>query len=101
MADKPLPLKVGQIWREMDARGARYVRVLEIHPSAVPAPMVTVETVYNADGKWFRAHGTRQNAARVDRFNGKPGGYSLFEPPPEPVTAEPPPNKPSSGGARA
>jgi hypothetical protein len=65
----------GQIWREVDPRQNRYVRVLGVNGMGE----VQVETVYNADGKWFRAHGTRRGWAKLDRFNGRRGGYALQE----------------------
>lgn len=74
MPDKPL-VRAGQVWRENDARATRYIRVTGTAGDGV----VSIETVYNADGAWFRCHGTRMGQARLDRFNGKRGGYVLQE----------------------
>jgi hypothetical protein len=68
-------VKTGQIWKEVDPRHDRYVRVINLIPS-----WICIETVHNVDGKWFHAPGTaRMRHADPKRFNGKRGGYELYQ----------------------
>lgn len=58
--------KVGQVWREVDDRFVRRVMVLAVDEKN---QLVLLRNVKFAGGKgrW----------ARMDRFNGKRGGYAL------------------------
>lgn len=63
-------IKVGQIWREVDPRGNRYVQVIEIANWSVKSiKIAAIDLVTNALG--------RKNWASRERFNGKRGGYEL------------------------
>jgi hypothetical protein len=92
-------VRAGQIWKEVDPRKERFVRVADF---GFARATVHIETVHNVDGKWFRAPGARLSLVLKERFNGKRGGYRLFKDIEggEPVGAEPAP-RPKSGGAGA
>lgn len=63
-------IKVGQIWREVDPRGNRYVQIIEIAKCSVKSiKIATIDLSTNALG--------RMNWASRERFNGKRGGYEL------------------------
>lgn len=64
-------IEVGQIWREVDPRQERYVRVEGTGPTEIRIRTV----VRNEDGAWVVKKGTRECPARRERFNGQPGGY--------------------------
>lgn len=69
-------IRVGQIWREVDPRKERYVRVLDVRGG-----WVQISTVEKSGNVWTRVRGTTKRHAAVDRFNGKRGGYALHEAP--------------------
>lgn len=70
-----MTVTVGQIWKEVDPRKLRFVRVTNVSPDG---SSIKLETLVHAGGtKWVRAAGTRDNYAKADRFDGKYGGYAL------------------------
>ena len=76
-------IRVGQIWREVDPRAVRHVRVLKIGEGR---RSVLIRTVYRSgDGsrlspwQWDFTRGSRTSWCDRERFNGKRGGYALFE----------------------
>lgn len=63
-------IKVGQIWREVDPRTNRHVKVIEIADWSVKSiKITTIDPLTNTLG--------RSNWASRERFNGKRGGYEL------------------------
>ena len=60
------PVVVGQVWKELDSRFDRFVRVIRIKNSGAVV-------IQNEDD------GARHTTARRDRFNGKHGGYILWK----------------------
>lgn len=69
-------IKAGQIWREVDPRSERFVRVR--YPCA-GGRAIAIETVVPYLHAWIRKRGSRENEAATERFNGKRGGYALHE----------------------
>jgi hypothetical protein len=76
-------IKVGQIWREVDPRFDRYVRVLEVTDAQRG---IMVRTVYRtgtgaptSPHEWLFANRSRASWCDRERFNGKRGGYELAE----------------------
>ncbi len=73
-------IRVGQIWQEVDPRHPRHVRVIRIDEQS--ARIMTV--VMLGDGSKERPHEwrlikTSSTRALLTRFNGKRGGYVLYE----------------------
>lgn len=64
---------VGQIWKEVDPRQERYLRIE--HGS--PFGKVAVRTVVKKDGRWVDAPYSRISYCAAVRFNGKRGGYEF------------------------
>lgn len=62
----------GQIWKEVDPRQERHVRV-----NAQSKTWIKIETVIRVDGVWMTKPRTGKRSARRERFNGKRGGYAL------------------------
>lgn len=71
-------IKVGQIWREVNPRRERFVRIEAVSLMRVG---ISVRTVVKVDGKWCDAPRSRLSYADRQRFNGKRGGYALHEQP--------------------
>ena len=71
-APTPEP-QVGQIWREVDPRRERFVRIEHIGLD------VGIRTVVRDGNLWFPASGSRLSDAASERFNGKRGGYEFVE----------------------
>ena len=67
-------VRVGQIWKEVDPRFDRFLRIKATYPVG---RFCTVETVEKFHGGWRHKHGTRTTNPGLDRFNGKRGGYEL------------------------
>lgn len=63
---------VGQIWREVDPRHERYIRV-----ESVGIEDASVRSVIFDGTIWVDAPKSRQAFASLKRFNGKRGGYDL------------------------
>lgn len=67
------PPQAGDIWKEVDPRAERYVRVISL---STPSGKYAFIRTCDANG----VSGTRNpvREARVERFNGKRGGYELW-----------------------
>jgi hypothetical protein len=73
-------IEVGQIWREVDPRRERFVRVLNVSEGVVK--IRTVNPAWkHVSGRWKEAYRSRPSYAEASRFNGKRGGYALHEAP--------------------
>lgn len=70
------PIKPGQIWREVDPRLERYVRVIGITGGIRG---VMIETVIKVGDAWQRKPRCGKTYCNPERFNGKRGGYSLVQ----------------------
>lgn len=68
-----MPPEVGQIWREVDPRMVRNIRILR-----VMSEDAEIETVINVEG-WKRKSKTGPRLCRLDRFTGRRGGYKYVE----------------------
>lgn len=60
---------MGQIWRELDRREERFVRVEHV------AASVFIRTVVRDGPSWIPIPRSQPRAATLGRFNGKRGGY--------------------------
>ena len=67
-----------QIWREVDPRFERYIRVESVRPGRCG---VSCRTVVLSEGKWIDARRSRVSYCDPERFNGKRGGYEFHEQP--------------------
>jgi hypothetical protein len=67
-------VKAGQIWREMDRRYDRHVKVI----SAISTQCL-IRTVLKVDGKWVFTRLSREAWAARSRFKGRRGGYEFVE----------------------
>lgn len=72
--------QVGDIWKEVDSRIERYVRVERV---GVGRRSITIRTVVfnpsNMGRRWRDAPRTRATYADLGRFNGRRNGYKLHE----------------------
>jgi len=74
-----MEVKEGQIWREVDPRFARFVEVIGVRDEFRGRPMsATIVTIVSENGMWVRPRRSREVDARLDRFNGKRGGYEFY-----------------------
>lgn len=81
MSDQPKPA-VGQIWREVDPRFIRFVRIESVGSFFRNEEVIGMRNVTNDQhGGWVRPKGSRFNRAKIGRFNGKRGGYAFVEEP--------------------
>lgn len=73
-ASKPLPdVRIGDVWREIDPRLARYVRIIKLR-----GDWVVIQTCLSDGGESLQRYALgRTNDAKLSRFNGKRGGYAL------------------------
>lgn len=71
----------GQIWREIDPRKIRYVKII-----GVDRDSVAIETVERSSVGWRRKRGTGRTVATLARFNGSRGGYDFEAQPREKTT---------------
>jgi hypothetical protein len=69
-----MKVKVGQIWKEQDNRFDRYVKVLLIVDNVVAIQTITRKI----NGREYDARSRPTTYARIDRFNGKHGGYEFY-----------------------
>ena len=70
---------VGQIWREVDPRFVRRIKILSVRPGRRG---VEIRTVYrDTVGNWIFTSGSRVSYADHERFSGKRGGYEFVETP--------------------
>lgn len=73
-----IPL-VGDIWREVDPRFNRYIRIIE-----TPDPddlRVIFKTVIKSGDAWIDGKHASFQSAKRERFHGRRGGYVLHERP--------------------
>ena len=68
-------IKAGQIWREVDPRHPRYVRIID---DSTRKNHVRIATVVKEGEAWV-ASSDRLTLANRKRFNGKRGGYQFVE----------------------
>ena len=65
--------KQGEIWKEVDPRFERYVRIESV---GVGRRSVAIRTVTSIGGRWSEVPRSRISYADPERFNGKRGGYT-------------------------
>jgi hypothetical protein len=72
-------IKAGQIWKEVDPRHERFIRILGDYGN--DPTYVVIETVcqYSVTKDWYKKPATRTGRAERARFNGKRGGYVLHQ----------------------
>lgn len=68
--------KNGDIWREVDPRFERFVRIEAIYSGRRG---YQIRTVTQTEGKWSPAPRSRLSYADAERFNGKRSGYEFHE----------------------
>lgn len=69
-------VREGQIWKEVDPRFERYVRIVTVLPSGRRS--IGIQTcAENGKGGWAPAPRSRHSWCDRERFNGKRGGYAL------------------------
>jgi hypothetical protein len=66
-----------QIWREVDPRKERYIRIES--DASVLSHTVAFRTVIKKASGWAVAPGAHMSHAKRSRFNGKRGGYEFVE----------------------
>lgn len=64
---------VGQIWKEVDPRVTRFVRVEKVGAHAG----VMVRKVIRQNGSWIHAPRSVERWTNAARFDGKRGGYEF------------------------
>jgi len=67
------PVEVGQIWREVDKRFNRYVKVLDVRDGDIKSVLICA-----TDSVVGRVEGRKTWASKT-RFNGRRGGYELVK----------------------
>lgn len=77
---------IGQIWREVDPRQERFVRIEGEHSFG----FFGVRKVVNIDGIWIDAPNSRRAEAKAERFNGKRSGYEFVVDPADAAAATTP-----------
>jgi hypothetical protein len=70
MSQKPAK---GQIWKEVDPRDERYVRIERVTLAGFPV----IRKVIRQNGSWIHAPRSFERFAKPERFNGKRGGYEF------------------------
>jgi hypothetical protein len=68
-------VRVGDIWQEQYPHSTRFVRVARVRSDAA----LIYKVVKVSSGEWVPARRSPERWARLDRFNGKPGGYALHQ----------------------
>lgn len=76
MSDKETPVKLHQVWREVDPRFHRLARILSVGKGR---RSVQIRTVIKAGDDWVFTPHSRPTWCDPERFNGKRGGYELHE----------------------
>lgn len=71
--------QVGDIWREVDPRCERFVRIESVGVVTTHSRSIGIRTVIRRESGWIAVPRTRTSYARLDRFRGKRGGYALHE----------------------
>lgn len=81
MVDQPKPA-VGQIWREVDPRFTRFVRIESVGSFFRNEEVIGIRNVANDQHVgWISPKGARFTRASGKRFHGKRGGYAFVEEP--------------------
>ena len=75
--DRDREIRVGQIWREVDPRFVRFARVVDFHTAGRRA--IQIRTVSKIGEDWVPTPHSRPSWCNRERFNGKRGGYKLYE----------------------
>jgi hypothetical protein len=78
-------LAVGQIWKEVDPRSNRFVRIVEIRSSRTAVIETVMSRIVGTRpriSKIWDSTTQRKTEAHPSRFNGKRGGYEFIEAPP-------------------
>jgi hypothetical protein len=75
-----MKVREGQIWREVDPRFVRHVRIDTVGYSR---RAIGIRTVIEVDGRWIDAPRSRLSYADEQRFDGKRGNYALHQDPHE------------------
>lgn len=75
MSEQPQP-KIGDIWREVDPRFTRHVRVFDVQQGRRG---IAVRTCVKTEGNWRPAPRSRLSWCDRERFNGKRCGYAFVE----------------------
>ena len=73
-----MDLAVGQIWKEVDPRAERFVRIESV---GMGRRNVSIRTVVKRDFGWSDAPRSRLSYADGERFDGRRGGYEFHEAP--------------------
>jgi len=73
--DHVIEAKVGQIWREIDPRFERHVRIEAIDPRG--NGWALIQTVIFDGTIWKQKRRTGQREVLLSRFNGKRGNYAF------------------------
>jgi len=71
--NEPTELKTGQIWKDMDPREERFVRIERVSVGGA----LLIRKVIKQNGSWIHAPRSVERWAIASRFNGKRGGYAL------------------------
>lgn len=69
-------IKVGQIWKEVDPRFQRFVRIDGVGHGRRG---ISIRTVEQKDGRWAEAPRSRLSYCDAERFRGKRSGYALHQ----------------------
>lgn len=75
MTKQPKPSRY-QIWREVDPRQERHIRIERV---GVTHAWVRKVILRGEPARWTDAPKSRVAEARLSRFNGKRGGYEFIE----------------------
>lgn len=78
--NEPSAIKVGQIWKELDPRSERFVRIVG-NGSNIGHRRISIITVVHREDNWRPAPRSRITYCDERRFNGKRGGFALHEEP--------------------
>lgn len=74
MTDQP-KIKQFQIWKEVDPRFERFVRIESV---GVGRRSIGLRTVILDDGRWVDGPRSRMTYADPERFRGQRGGYAIW-----------------------
>ena len=71
-------LKIGQIWHEVDPRSVRFIKILDI-TNGRRGILIRTVTRSQYEKAWIHPERSKNTHADRERFNGKRGGYALYE----------------------